>query len=131
MDFDKREFLMLTGAAAASVASVEMLKQDRDDLYVDVDLDRIPQPEDGRGISANIYGRAEKEHLETFEIQHLEPGDNTWNVLESQQASEDDASIDLSYSPEVAGEYHIRAVAFTDNQSYVSEVETVEVVDEL
>ncbi len=129
MDCFRREFLAITGVAAATTIGVEALKEDKErDVALQVDLEKMHGEVGGNDLYANIYAEADKEGLDNISVEMLEPGEEAWKVLDREKASGDQATLDTSYSPQNFGEYRFRAVATAGNETYKSSQEGLEVV---
>lgn len=134
MNLGKREFLIATGTTVTGALGAEILPDTSDELEIHADLDRMPENVDGHDLYANIYAHAdysEEQGLERLELQQLKPGEQEWDILEAEEPVEKEGSIAKSYNPEDLGEYSFRAVAYTDEETYISETENLEVVEEL
>lgn len=127
MGFERREFLLLTGTAAGTVAGLELMA-DNEYVSLDVDLDRMPMYSGDQELNANIYSHAKLSSLEELEIQVQEPEEDTWNVLDSQEASQGEAQIAIPYNPEETGEHEFRALGRTSDETYFSDIDTLKVI---
>lgn len=129
MESYRREFLAITGAAAATTIGVEAVREESDeDVKLQVDLEKMHREVEGKDLYANIYAEADKEGLEDFRVEILEPGEEAWKVLDQDNVTGDQARLDGSYNPENFGEYRFRAVAITGNETYQSDQERLEVI---
>lgn len=126
MGVERREFLLLTGTATGTVAGVGLM-DDEDYVSLDVDLDRMPMYSGDQELNANIYSHAKLSSLDELEIQVQEPDEDTWTVLDSQEASQSEAQIAIPYNPEKTGEYEFRALGRTSDETYLSDIDTLEV----
>jgi len=61
----------------------------------------------------------------------MEPGERVWNTLSTEEAEGGEISATEAYSAEEPGDYRFRSVAYTGEETYVSDSETVEFVEEM
>lgn len=94
----------------------------------------MPENVEGHDVYVNLFVHAdysEERDLEKLELQQLKPGEQEWELLEAEEPVEEEVRITRRCNPEKLGEYSFRGVAYTGDEIYMSETETLEVLDEL
>ncbi|MFB6116729.1 MAG: hypothetical protein ABEK10_04440 [Candidatus Nanosalina sp.] len=130
MKDSRRDFLRKAAVTAAPVTALsgcigDEEDQEIDSLYIETDLEELDTEVGGHDVYVNIMTYAEDEKLEEMALQYREPGEEAWNLLESQEASDNEAQISEPFHTETEGEYEFRSVASTETTQYISETEEV------
>ena len=136
VDLNRREFMAATVAPVATAGCLGSSEDENTGLekfYFDTDLEKAEVDVDGEDIYVNLYAHAEdsQEALQKMELQYMEPGEDVWKNLTTEEADAGEISATEPYSAEEPGDYRFRSVAHTEQASYASEVEVVEFVEEM
>jgi hypothetical protein len=133
MDLTRREFIAASVAPVIATGSGCTGRQEDgpEELYFSADLDRAPVKLDGEDIYVNMQSFAEGEDLQENRIEYQEPGEQVWNVLDSEEVQGSESAMSESYTTDTPGEYRFRSVVEAGGESYTSETEVVEFVDEI
>lgn len=134
MDISRRKFL---GAAAGSIfATSGCLSSEEgelDSLYFDTDLDKLETDLDGQELYVNLFAHAEdtEETLESMEIQYRVEGEDVWETLTETDETGNEISLTEAYSSEQPETYQFRSKVSTGRETYTSDTEVVEFVEEI
>jgi hypothetical protein len=132
MKLNRREFVAATLAPITATAGCTSGNETGpEELYIETDLEKAELEVSDHDIFVNVYTLAEDSELETLELQYMEPGSDTWEILSREEASGGEAAFAEPYHPGEPGEYRFRSAAEAGGEKYFSEQETVEFVEDL
>jgi hypothetical protein len=133
MDLTRREFIAasVTPVIATGSGCTGRQEDRSEELYFSTDLDRAPVKLDGEDIYVTLRSLAGEETPYRHSIECQKPGEQIWYALESEEVQGGESAISESYTTDTPGEYRFRSVVEAGGETYTSETEVVEFVDEI